>query len=211
MAELVVIGFEGPHEADRALNELARLQSEYLIDLEDAVVALRTSDGKLRLKQSVDLVGAGAASGGIWGAMWGSLVGLLFLNPLLGLATGAALGAGAGALSGKLADYGINDDFIRSVAEAVQPNTSALFILVRRAQPEKVLAQMSQFRGRVIRSSLSPEQESRLQAALTGPEVSMPGSAEAASPSADGTAAPAPGVGGSPQPSAGGSTSPTGA
>ena len=211
MAELVVIGFEDPHEADRALNELARLQTEYLIDLEDAVVALRSPDGKLRLKQSVDLVGAGAASGGIWGAMWGSLVGLLFLNPLLGLATGAALGAGAGALSGKLADYGINDDFIRSVSEALQPNTSALFVLVRRAQPEKVLAEMSQFRGRVIRSSLSPEQESRLQAALSGPEVSMPGSAEAASPSTtDGTATPTPGAGSSPQPP-GGSTGPSGA
>ncbi|CAO4133686.1 DUF1269 domain-containing protein [Methylorubrum extorquens] len=199
MAELVVIGFEDPQEADRALNELARLQTEYLIDLEDAVVAIRSPDGKLRLKQSVDLVGAGAASGGIWGAMWGSLVGLVFLNPLLGLATGAALGLGAGALSGKLADYGINDDFIRSVAEAVQPNTSALFILVRKAQPEKVLAEMSRFRGRVIRSSLSPEQESRLQAALSQPDVSMPGSDGAsAEPSAGSTGAPASGSGGAP-------------
>lgn len=60
-----------------------------------------------------------------------------------------------------------------------QPNTSALFILVRTAQSEKVLAEMSRFRGRVIRSSLSPEQEGRLQAALTEPDVSMPGSAGA--------------------------------
>src|SRR3954470_21064447 len=196
MAELIVVGFDDAHEADRALNELARLQTEYLIDLEDAVVAVRGPDGKLRLKQSVDLVGAGAASGGIWGAMWGSLVGLLFLNPLLGLATGAALGAGAGALSGSLADYGINDDFIRSIAETLQPNTSALFVLVRKAQPEKVLAEMSRFRGRVIRSSLSPEQESRLQAALSGPEVSLPGSS--GDPAVSATAA---GLGTSPQPS----------
>ena len=95
MAELVVIGFDNPHEADRVLTELARLQREYLVDLEDAVVAIRAPDGRLQLKQSVDLVGAGAASGSLWGAMWGSLVGLLFLNPLLGLAAGAALGAGA--------------------------------------------------------------------------------------------------------------------
>ncbi|GJE79759.1 DUF1269 domain-containing protein [Methylorubrum thiocyanatum] len=176
MSELVVIGFEDPQEADRSLNELSRMQTEHLVDLEDAVVAIRGQDGKLRLKQSVDLIGVGAASGGMWGAMWGSLVGLLFLNPLLGLATGAALGAGAGALSGKLADYGINDDFIRSIGETLQPNTSALFILLRKAQPEKVLSEISQFRGRVIRSSLSPEQESRLQAALSGPQVSMPGS-----------------------------------
>src|SRR6185503_19269539 len=105
MSELIVIGFDDPNEADRALTELARLQREYLIDLEDAVVAIRDPEGKLRLKQSVDLVGVGA---------------------------GAALGAGAGALSGSLADYGIDDDFIRQIAETLQPNTSALFVLVRK-------------------------------------------------------------------------------
>lgn len=199
MSELVVIGFEDPQEADRALNELSRMQTEHLVDLEDAVVAIRGQDGKLRLKQSVDLIGVGAASGGIWGAMWGSLVGLLFLNPLLGLATGAALGAGAGALSGKLADYGINDDFIRSIGETLQPNTSALFILLRKAQPEKVLSEISQFRGRVIRSSLSPEQESRLQAALSDPQVSMPGS----SPETTGGDSSTPDQGRPPQPPGG--------
>lgn len=190
MADLVVIGFDNPQEADRALTELARLRQEYLIDLEDAVVAIRDADGKLHLKQSVDLVGAGAASGGLWGAMWGSLVGLLFLNPLVGLVAGAALGAGSGALSGSLADYGINDDFIRSIGETLQPDTSALFVLVRKAQPEKVLAEMSRFRGRVIRSSLSPEQEQRLQAALSGGAAAMPGTA----PAGTSVAAPATGA-----------------
>jgi uncharacterized membrane protein len=176
MAELIVVGFDDPLEADRALHELARLQREYLIDLEDAVVAVRDPDGKLHLKQSVDLVGAGAASGSLWGAMWGTLVGLLFLNPLIGLAAGAALGAGSGALAGSLSDYGIDDNFTRSIGSTLQPNSSALFVLVRKAQPEKVLAEMSRFRGRVIRSSLSPEQEARLQAALSGGAVTMPGS-----------------------------------
>ena len=92
------------------------------------------------------------------------------------MAAGAALGAGSGALSGSLADYGINDDLIRSIGETLQPNTSALFVLVRKAQPEKVLAELSShFRGRVIRSSLSPEQEARLQAALSGGAVAMLG------------------------------------
>ncbi|QFU16914.1 DUF1269 domain-containing protein [Microvirga thermotolerans] len=195
MAELVVVGFEDPNEADRALTELARLQKEYLIDLEDAVVAIRGPDGKLRLKQSVDLVGVGAASGSLWGAMWGSLVGLLFLNPLIGLATGAALGAGAGALSGSLADYGIDDGFIRSIGETLQPNTSALFVLVRKVQPEKVLEELKRFRGRVLRSSLSPEQEARLQAALSVSNVSMPGSTSTAPETANPTV---PGTGGDP-------------
>jgi uncharacterized membrane protein len=171
MSELVVIAFDGPEEADRVLTELARLQKEYLVDLEDAVIAIRQPDGKVNLKQSISLVGVGAASGGLYGAVWGSLVGLLFLNPLAGMAIGGLVGAGSGALSGSLVDYGIDDKFIRSLADSLQPGTSALFVLVRKVQPEKVLTELSQFRGRVLRSSLSPEQEARLQAALSGGTV----------------------------------------
>jgi hypothetical protein len=72
MAELVVVGFDNVTEADRALMELARLQKDYLIDLEDAVVAIRQPDEKVNLKQSINLVGIGAASGGLSGALWGS-------------------------------------------------------------------------------------------------------------------------------------------
>jgi uncharacterized membrane protein len=149
MAELVAVGFDNPQEADRVLTELARLQREYLIDLEDAVVAIRQPDGKVNMKQSINMVGVGAASGGLSGALWGSLV-----------------------------DYGIDDAFIRQIAETLQPNTSALFVLVRKAQPEKVLSELTQFRGRVLRSSLSPEQEARLQAALSGAVASGASPAE---------------------------------
>ncbi|WP_414476050.1 DUF1269 domain-containing protein [Microvirga sp. M2] len=168
MAELMVIGFDTQQEADRVLTELRRLQQEYLIDLEDAVVAIRQPDGKVQLKQSINLVGAGAASGALSGGFWGTLLGLLFLNPLAGFAIGGLAGAGAGALSGSAIDYGINDDFIRSLAGTLKPDSSALFVLVRKAQPEKALAELSRFKGHVLRTSLSPEQEARLQAALSG-------------------------------------------
>jgi uncharacterized membrane protein len=168
MRELIVVGFDDVYEADRVLTELHRLRKAHLVDLEDAVVATRDAVGKVRIRQSVDLVGFGAATGGLYGALFGSLVGLLFMNPLLGMATGAAFGAGAGALSGKLSDYGVDDDFIKEVGATLKPESSALFLLVRKVQPEKVLAELSRFRGRVIRSSLSPEQEQRLQEALSG-------------------------------------------
>lgn len=167
MSELVVVAFDNMNDADRALTELARLEREYLIDLEDAVVVTRGPADKVRLKQSRNMTTVGAASGGMWGAIWGSLVGLLLLNPLAGMVMGGALGAASGALSGRLIDYGINDDFIRSVAQTLKPDTSALFVLVRKVQPEKVLAEFSRFGGRVLRSSLSPEQEQRLQAAIS--------------------------------------------
>jgi uncharacterized membrane protein len=66
-----------------------KLQSEYLLDLEDAVVAVKDQNGKVKLHQSVNLTAAGAVSGGFRG----SLIGLIFLNPLLGFAVGAAAGA----------------------------------------------------------------------------------------------------------------------
>ena len=73
MSELIVVAFDEPSKADEVLNELRTLQKGYLIDLEDAVVAVRRSDGKVQLKQSVNLVGMSAASGGLWGALWGTL------------------------------------------------------------------------------------------------------------------------------------------
>lgn len=167
MTDLISIAFEDIHEADKVLVELNRLQKEYLVDIADSVVVTRNPDGRINLKQSFNLVGAGAASGGLSGAVWGTLVGLLFLSPLAGLAAGAVVGAGAGALSGSLVDYGIDDKFIRSVGETLPPDSSALFILVRKIQPEKVLAELSRFPGKVLKTSLAPDDERRLQEALS--------------------------------------------
>lgn len=168
MSEFIVVAFDDATKADAVLARLKRLQKEYLVDLEDAVVAVREADGKVDLRQSVNLVGLGAASSGVSGAFFGGLIGLLFLNPLAGMAIGGAVGAGSGALAGSLSDYGINDDLIREIAQTITPGTSALFLLVRKAQPEKVLAELSEFRGKVIRSSLSPENEEKLQKAISG-------------------------------------------
>jgi uncharacterized membrane protein len=166
MSDLIVVAFPGEDTADQVLNRLQALQKEHLIDLEDACVVVRDRHGKVHVKQAVNLVGLEAASGGAFGAMWGTLIGLLFLNPLAGLLTGAAFGAGAGALSGMLSDYGIDDDFIRSLGDTLEPGTSALFVLVRRATLDKVLPEVRPFGGQVIRTSLSTEQEARLRRAL---------------------------------------------
>jgi uncharacterized membrane protein len=166
MSDLIVVAFKGEDTADQVLNRLQALQKEHLIDLEDACVVVRDRHGKVHVKQAVNLVGLEAASGGAFGAMWGTLIGLLFLNPLAGLLTGAAFGAGAGALSGMLSDYGIDDDFIRSLGDTLEPGTSALFVLVRRATLDKVLPEVRPFGGQVIHTSLSTEEEARLRRAL---------------------------------------------
>jgi uncharacterized membrane protein len=168
MSDLIVVGFKEEHTADQVLNKLQALQKDYLIDLEDACVVVRDQGGKVHLKQALNLTSAGARTGGIQGAMWGTFIGLLFLNPLIGMVAGAALGAGSGALAGALSDYGIDDNFIRSVGSTIEPGSSAVFVLVRSVTADRVLPELQSFEGKVLRTSLSNEQEARLQQALQG-------------------------------------------
>src|SRR5262249_49433999 len=104
MSTLVVVGYDDMFKAEEVRLKLWRMQKESLIDMADAVVAVKDAAGKVQLHQAVNLTTAGAVSGGFWGA----LIGLIFLNPLLGM----ALGATAGAASGALSDIGINDAFM---------------------------------------------------------------------------------------------------
>jgi uncharacterized membrane protein len=118
----------------------------------------KDASGKIKLHQNTSLAGAGAA----WGGMWGMLIGLLFFVPFLGL----AVGLGLGALSGKLSDYGIDDKFAKQIAETMKPNTSAIFVLVRKSTPDKVVPEIAKFGGTILQTSLPKETEEKLQAAL---------------------------------------------
>ncbi len=118
----------------------------------------------MKLHQIHNLTAAGAITGGFWGA----LIGLLFLSPILG----AAIGAGAGAVGGTLSDIGIDDNFMKELAGTLQPGSSALFVLVRKMTPDKVLAQLQGMGGKVLQTSLSHEDEKKLQAALDAAKAS---------------------------------------
>ena len=160
MSTLAVIAYDDMFKAEEVRLKLRKLQAEYLIDLEDAVVAVKDQAGKVKLHQAVNLTAAGAVSGGFWG----TLVGLIFLNPLLGMAVGAS----AGAVSGALADVGINDQFMKELAATLKPGSSALFVLVRKSTPDRVLEELKGSGGMVIKTSLSHDDEAKLQAALSG-------------------------------------------
>lgn len=159
MAHLVAIVYPDEFRAAEVMAALKRLQSQYLLDLEDACIVTRDKEkGKIKLHQAVNLTAAGAASG----AFWGTLIGMLFLMPLAGLAVGAA----AGALSGKLSDYGINDEFMKSLSAKLEPGSSAIFMLVRRATVDKVEPELAKFGGQVLYTNLSNEGEEKLQKLL---------------------------------------------
>src|SRR5215475_11030305 len=158
MATLVVIDYESEVKAEEVRLALLKMQKEYLIDLEDAVVVVRDQNGRVRLRQLYNLTAAGALSGGFWGA----LLGLLFLNPLFGFAIGAA----AGAVSGALRDVGIDDNFMKQLGATLKPGTAALCVLIRHMVKDKVVEEIKQFGGTLIQTNLSHENEAKLREAL---------------------------------------------
>jgi uncharacterized membrane protein len=159
MSTLVVIDYDTEVKAEEVRLALLKMQKEYLVDLIDAVVVVRDEKGTVRLRQMYNLTAMGAVSGGFWGAF----MGLLFLNPLFGFAIGAA----AGAISGSMRDIGIDDDFMKKLGETIKPGTAALCILVRQMTADKVIAELKQYGGTLIKTNLSNEDEGKLQAALS--------------------------------------------
>ena len=160
MNNLLVIAFPTEQKAEEVRQKLFGLQKEYLIELGDAVVAVKHEDGKIKLNQMINTTAAGAVSG----TFWGLLIGTLFALPLVG----AAIGAASGALGGALTDFGINDDFIRQAAQAVPPGGAALFLLVKKITTDKVLADLQGVGGTVLRTSFDKTQEDAIKAALAG-------------------------------------------
>lgn len=159
MSDLIAIAYDDLHKAEEVRLTLAKLQQGRLIELEDAAIVTKDADGKVKLNQAVNLTAAGAASG----SFWGLLIGTLFLNPLLG----AAVGAASGAIGGALNDIGVNDQFMRDLGATLQPGTSALFLLVRKVTPDKVLEQVAPYGGKVLQTSLTKDKEAELQEILT--------------------------------------------
>ncbi len=158
MSDLVVVAFDNETDAEKLQTEMKRLQKEHLVTLEDAAVVVRKADGKVKVKQSTSLVGAGA----LGGTFWGLLIGLVFRAMWWGVAIGAVLGA----LRGKFKDIGIDDKFIKEVGETIQPGHSAIFLLIRESTPERLIDELKGYKGTVLKTSLSKDDEAKLRAAF---------------------------------------------
>jgi len=163
MSSLVVLAFDDEDGAEDMRERMYDFQKRELITLEDAAVVVRKENGKTQVKQAHSLVGAGALGGGFWGL----LIGLIFWMPWLGMAIGSVTGA----LSGKLSDIGIDDEFIHDVGEKVEPGTSALFLLSRDANLDRIEQEIDDVHFEIIETNLSPDDETRLREAFAAEEV----------------------------------------
>lgn len=158
MSELIVVGFDAELKADEVLLDLYRKESGYRINLEDAAVVIRRSDGEILIRHAHPLVTALGARG----TFWGLLIGALLLNPLAGIIVGGAVGATVGSLQ----HLGIEDSFIRSLGEKAAPGSSILFILEHEASPDSAYAERKKYDGQLLRTSFGFSNEQKLREAL---------------------------------------------
>src|SRR5438045_4558466 len=69
MSELVVIAFPTETKAEEVRQKLPAMQKEYLIELGDAVVAVKDAQGRIKLNQMINTTATGAVSGAFWGSL----------------------------------------------------------------------------------------------------------------------------------------------
>ncbi len=160
MSDLIAIGYNDTTTALSAMEAVDEMSHELIIQPDAVAAIVRDQNGKFRTITNQHTVGAGAT----WGLFWGLLFGLLLFNPVLGMAMGAAFGA----LGGKLAKDSISQEFQEQVRDALQPGTSALFMIVEEMTTDKALDGLSEFGGTVIKTSLSKETEAEIQEHLHG-------------------------------------------
>jgi len=180
VAKLIVVGFKKDmYRASEVLNQLQSMNDDWVVDLHDAVAVYRDYNGKLRVDQSYQMsTGEGAG----WGGLMGSLIGLTLAIPFTGgasaipvagalaagAAAGGALGAGAGALDASWwkDEFGIPDDFVKQIGTMVQPGDSAIYALLRTANPDIVADHFRGYGGTILSTTLSGSQQAKVENVL---------------------------------------------
>lgn len=181
MAELIVVGFKNNmYRATEVLNELSAMNDDWVVDLHDAVAVYRDYNGKLRVDQSYQMTtGEGAGWGGLWGLLIGATLALPFTAGASGAAAagaiaagalgGTAIGAGAGAIDASTwkDEFGIPEDFVKQVSVMVQPGDSAIYAILRVSDPDVVVNRFKGYGGTILRTTLSREQQAKVEQVLS--------------------------------------------
>ena len=159
MSNLVVITFDNEEEAGKVREAIRQQEKGGLIKLDDSAVVTKDTDGKVHVKNQVD---RGVKIGGVTGGFLGLLIGSIFF-PVAGVVVGVLGGMGVGALT----DHGIQKSFVKEVSEEITPSTSAIFLIVREADPNAAVAALRPYKGKLLQTSLDSDEEETLRRALS--------------------------------------------
>ncbi len=158
MSDIIVIVFRHPDAAAEVTAQFQALEAQRALHLVDARIVVKDKDERLHVK---DVAGHPVVTGAVVGGLLGALI--FFMTPVLG----ALVGAAAGSVVGKLTSPDLVDEkFVDDVAQALRPDSSAVFLQVDRANTEAVITALRPFRGTLIQTTVSPEVEEELKRAL---------------------------------------------
>jgi uncharacterized membrane protein len=158
MSNLIVIVFDDPEEASNVRKTIKSIEGTGHIRLDDSAVVVKDEKGKVHVKNQVD---RGVKVGAVGGGLLGLLIASVFF-PFAGIIIGALGGAAVGAA----AKLGISQNFIKEVAESMEDESSALFIIVRDSDPDVAVSALKPYKGKVLQTTLAPEDENNLRAVL---------------------------------------------
>jgi uncharacterized membrane protein len=170
---LIAVAYDDVQTAQNVVAVLGELSDERAIVLDDVVIAEHRADGRIKLHVKLHERQRHIGRGTARGAVGGGLIGLLFLAPLLGVAIGGTVGG----MSGAMSDLGIDEDFMRRLGEDLRPGGAVVFALASNSSRQKVLPRISPYGGRIIHSTLSPDADAQLRAALDRPSAAQPSAA----------------------------------
>ena len=142
---VIAVAFEADVNAYAALTKLKELDSQDQIDVQEAVVVQRATDGTLTVK---DQVGSTELLGTAGGGLTGLLVGIL------GGPVGVLIGGSTGLLVGSLIDLDEAEQVetaLGRLSQSVEPGRTAVLAVVTEPSPEIVDAAMAVVGGTVLR------------------------------------------------------------
>ena len=177
MSELIAFVFRDQYRAPEVLNELRRREWPWVRDLDDAVVITLNENGKTRVQLNIDLSTYEAVG---WARLWGSLLDTTLFLPLAELIVAAADGialpdrpSGTSRHNSESVEarwwresLEHSENFKRDVAALMLRNGSAIFMLLRTSPATKVLHQLGNYGDTFVHTSISGEQDDKMQAIL---------------------------------------------
>ncbi len=155
MDNIIVIAFDNPDTAAQVAADFKRLEREQAFQLKDARVVVKDANGKIHIK---DEAGHPMAWGAVVGGGLGALIFLMV--PVLGAVAGALAG---GAIVKTLDPDMVDKKFVAEVADALKPNTSAVFLQVDDQHKIVVVHALEPYHGTLIQTTLAPEMEEALK------------------------------------------------
>src|SRR4051794_10125069 len=147
VAAIIAIGYPSEATATLAADEARALAADLLIEPDAIAEIVRDKEGGFQVTSHHHTVNGGPT----YGLFWPLLFGVLFFVPILGV----TIGAGLAALMSEIEKSDLDEQFQQQVRDMVQPGTSALFLVVEKVGPDRVVAALARFAGTVLASPLS--------------------------------------------------------